>query len=102
MKEKILRKLFLGFIQTHILYHAGKGTIYGSWMIEELRRHGYQISAGTLYPLLHELHETGLLEKSEKVVGGKMRKYYSLTRAGEEVLEDAREKALELVKELEE
>ncbi|MEW5920500.1 MAG: PadR family transcriptional regulator [Bacillota bacterium] len=100
MKQKVLRKLFLGFIQVHVLYHAGEGPIYGSWIIEELKRHGYDISAGTLYPLLHELYKQGLLEKHDEVVKGKVRKYYILTAAGVEVLQEARQKALELVKEL--
>ncbi|RQD77055.1 MAG: PadR family transcriptional regulator [Candidatus Syntrophonatronum acetioxidans] len=100
MKDQILRKLFLGFVQVHILYHASKGPIYGLFMIEELERHGYKISAGTLYPLLHELESRGLLNKVEEIVEGKIRKNYTITPAGLEVLEEAREKALELVKEL--
>lgn len=100
MKEKVLRRLFLGFIQVHILYHAGKAPIYGSWMIEELERHGYEISAGILYPLLHEMHENGLLKKEDRVVEGKVRKYYTLTADGEAVLNEARCKAIELVKEI--
>lgn len=100
MEEKILRKLFLGFIQVHILYHASKGPIFGRWMIEELKRHGYEVSAGTLYPLLHEMHREGLLKKQEQNVGGRIRKYYSITPIGAAVLEEARCKAMELVKEL--
>lgn len=100
MKNKVLRKLFLGFIQVHVLYHAGNGPIYGSWMIEELKRHGYHIGAGTLYPLLHELHQKGLLEREEQVVKGRVRKYYTLTSSGKEVLQETRQKAVELVKEL--
>jgi PadR family transcriptional regulator PadR len=29
-------------------------------MIEELGRHGYKVSAGTLYPILHGLEEIGI------------------------------------------
>ena len=47
------QQLLSGFIRLHILHHAVKAPLYGNWMIEELRRHGYHISAGTLYPLLH-------------------------------------------------
>lgn len=84
----------------HLLYHAGKSPIFGSWIMEELKRHGYEISAGTLYPLLHELYKEGLLEKRHEVVAGKVRKYYTLTAAGDESLQEARQKALELVREL--
>ncbi len=100
MEEKILRKLFLGFIQVHILYYTSKGPVFGSWMIEELKRHGYEVSAGTLYPLLHEMHRKGLLKKQEQNVGGRIRKYYIMTPVGAAVLDEARCKALELVKEL--
>lgn len=100
MKEQILRKLFLGFMQVHILYHAQKEPIYGVSMIEELGAHGYDISAGTMYPLLHTLEASGLLTKKERLMGGKIRKYYTITRAGEEVLKEARSKAEELVREL--
>jgi len=40
------------------------------------------------------------MKKQQEVVEGKVRKYYTLTPAGEEVLGEARQKALELVKEL--
>ncbi|GAW91181.1 PadR family transcriptional regulator [Calderihabitans maritimus] len=100
MKEQILRKLFLGFVQLHILYHAEKEPIFGRAMIEELKRHGYEISAGTLYPLLHNLEASGLLAKREEIVEGKVRKYYTITEEGKVVLDEAREKALELVREI--
>ena len=47
------RDLLSGFIRLHILHHAVEGELYGQWMIEELARHGYRLSPGTLYPLLH-------------------------------------------------
>lgn len=100
MQDKILRKFFLGFIQIHILHHAKKDPFYGSWMIEELSEHGYDISPGTLYPLLHSMESTGLLEKDEKLVDGKIRKYYKITDQGVEVLDEARKKAYELFKEI--
>lgn len=100
MEEKILRKLFLGFIQIHILHHAKSAPIYGSWMLEELKRHGYQLSPGSLYPILHSLEKNGLLEKEEKLAEGKIRKYYQTTSQGEEVLSEARKKAYELLEEI--
>ncbi|WP_238906869.1 PadR family transcriptional regulator [Clostridium sp. YIM B02506] len=102
MQEQILRKFFLGFIQIHILHHAKKEPFYGSWMIEELREHGYDMSPGTLYPLLHGMESKGLLEKEEKLVDGKIRKYYKSTKLGDEILQEARKKAYELFKEIKE
>lgn len=53
------RDLYAGLIRLHVLHHACKETIYGLAMIEELRRHGYELSAGTLYPILHGLEDKG-------------------------------------------
>lgn len=100
MKDQILRKFFLGFIQIHILHHAKKEPFYGSWMIDELKHHGYDMSPGTLYPLLHSMESSGLLIKEERNVSGKIRKYYTITRTGIEVLDEARKKAYELFKEM--
>ena len=100
MQNQIIRKLFLGFIQIHILHHAKKEPFFGSWMIEELREHGYDMSPGTLYPILHNLESKGLLEKEEKTVEGKIRKYYKITSIGVEILEEAKRKAIELFKEI--
>lgn len=100
MKNKIMRKFLLGFIQIHILHHAKKEPFYGVWMIEELKSHGYDMSPGTLYPLLHSMESSGLLEMEEKTVEGKIRKYYKITSLGADVLEEARKKAHELFKEI--
>lgn len=101
MITKIQRKLFLGFIQIHILHHAKKESFFGSWMIEELSEHGYDISAGTLYPILHSMVKDDLLTRTESNVEGKIRKYYHITKKGEEVLIEAKKKARELILELE-
>ena len=79
MQDKILKKLHLGFIQVHVLYHAKKTAFYGAWMIEELFEHGYRISPGTLYPMLHEMATQGLLSAHPEIVNGKVRKYYSIS-----------------------
>lgn len=100
MQDKILRKMFLGFIHIHILHHAKKEPFYGTWMIEELKEHGYDMSPGTLYPILHDLEEKGILTKSDVLVEGKIRKYYGITPMGETVLDEARKKAYELFKEI--
>ena len=47
------RNLYTGLIRLHILHHSGEGPIFGQAMIDELGRHGYRLSAGTLYPILH-------------------------------------------------
>jgi len=67
---------------------------------EELARHGYSISPGTLYPVLHRLEKEHYLESSSKVVNGRMRKYYWATAEGQLVLEQSKKKIRELVTEV--
>lgn len=102
LEDKVLRKLFLGFIHIHILHHAKEHPIYGVWMLEELRKHGYSISSGTLYPILHSMESDGLLIREDRNVAGKIRKYYTITEKGDLVLIEARKKAYELFKEIKE
>lgn len=100
LEDKVLRKLFLGFIHIHILHHAKEHPIFGAWMLEELKEHGYDMSAGTLYPILHHMEEDGLLVRENRKVDGKIRKYYTTTEKGNTVLDEARKKAYELFKEI--
>jgi len=100
MTQEMLRNFFLGFIKIHILHHAGEAPVYGLALIDELRRHGYELSAGTLYPVLHQLEASGYLSRLDRVVNGKVRKYYTLTRRGRAALADVREKIAELVGEV--
>jgi len=76
--------------------------IFGSWMLDELKGHSYKMSAGTLYPLLRTMEISGLLEREDRNVGGKIRKYYRITDKGKLVLNEARSKAYELFKEIKE
>ena len=98
--DHMLREFFLGFIKLHILHHAGEEPVYGLALIEELQRHGYELSPGTLYPVLHQLEEAGYLSRLNRVVNGKVRKYYVLSRRGGLALTEAREKIAELVGEV--
>lgn len=96
----MVRDFFLGFIKIHILHHAAQEPVYGAWMMDELARHGYNLSPGTLYPVLHALEADGLLSREEQVVGGKVRKYYSATDEGRKALREVRVKMRELVGEV--
>ncbi len=96
----MLKDFFLGFIKIHILYHASREPIYGAEIREELGRHGYQLSPGTLYPTLHRLEEEGYLQRQSRVVAGKVRNYYTITEKGRGALNEARSKIRELVTEV--
>jgi PadR family transcriptional regulator PadR len=96
----MLRDFFLGFIKIHVLHHAAHEPIYGGAMIAELARHGYDLSPGTLYPLLHSLQEQGYLAREERVVAGRVRKYYVITAEGSAALQEAKRRMAELVREV--
>jgi PadR family transcriptional regulator PadR len=69
-------------------------------MMNELRTHGYEVGSGTIYPILHSLEEDGFLKIREENVNGKIRKYYSITSNGIEILDNARLRIKELIDEL--
>jgi len=94
------RFLYAGLIRLHILHHAAKEPIYGLAMIEELRRHGYRLSAGTLYPILHGLEEKGLLASGRHRIGRSVRRVYRVTPMGRRALRSAKSKVRELFGEL--
>ena len=96
----MLRDFFLGFIKIHVLHHAAHEPVYGVAMIAELARHGYELSPGTLYPLLHNLEEQGYLVHEERVVEGRVRKYYAITAEGRAALLEAKQKIAELMHEV--
>ncbi len=94
------RKIFLSFVRVHILYHAVNEDIFGIELIEDLKRHEYKISPGTLYPILHKLEKDGYLSSRTENVAGKIRRYYRATEKGNSLLIKAKEKIRELFHEI--
>lgn len=94
------QELLSGLIRIHILYHACKEPIFGLEMIEELQKHGYKLSAGTLYPMLHGMESRGLLRSKRVRMGRRERRVYRATAAGRRALGNAREKVKLLLGEL--
>ena len=92
--------IFSGLIRLHILHHAAKEPIFGLGIIEELSRHGYRLSAGTLYPILHGLEREGYLRSFEKRNGRTARRLYRATSKGRQALHEGRTKVRELFAEL--
>jgi DNA-binding PadR family transcriptional regulator len=100
MNDPILRHLFTGFVRLHILYHAEKEPICGVEIMEELKRHGYRLGPGTLYPILHRLEESGYLVCQKEILNGKRRKNFRSTPSGKKLLARARRQLEELVSEV--
>jgi len=95
-----MRELMRAAVRLHILHHAAEEDIHGAWMSEELAKHGYTISPGTLYPTLHRMEEEGLLLSRQEVVGGRPRRVYRATAAGRDALADGRRAVAELAAEV--
>ena len=100
-RKAIQREILLGFWKIHILHHAVEGPVVGQWMLQELRRHGYEVSPGTLYPILHRMEGLGWLRCETDAGGGSraLRRYY-ITDCGKEVLVVVQQQLEELTGEL--
>jgi len=99
--QEVEHEILLSFWKVHILHHANEEPIHGQWIITELRRHGYTISPGTLYPLLGRLVRHGwLVGKSDHRGGRRARKDYRLTAKGKRVLNLLRGQIKELYEEV--
>jgi PadR family transcriptional regulator, regulatory protein PadR len=94
------RDLYSGLIRLHVLHHAAVQPIFGLGMIDELARHDYRISPGSLYPLLHSLENKGYLRSSEQRDGKSLRKVYRATPLGRPALAAAKTQVRELFREL--
>jgi len=96
----MIREIYQAFIRLHILHHAAEEPIFGVGILEELQRHGYRLSPGTLYPMLHRMEGAGFLKSEKQVVVGKVRRFYRTTELGQATLAEAKGKVRELFGEL--
>jgi PadR family transcriptional regulator PadR len=94
------KDLYSGLIRLHVLSLSCQEPIFGLGIIEELARHGYRLSPGTLYPLLHGLEEKGYLRSSEEGSERQPRRVYRATPKGCKALAGAKAKVRELFSEL--
>jgi DNA-binding PadR family transcriptional regulator len=79
---KLVQDFTRGAVQVHVMYHACEGDVHGAGLIDELSRHGYRLSPGTVYPMLHRLEAAGLVRSREVVVDGRRRRLYRATPLG--------------------
>ena len=103
MTDQISREILLAFWKVHILHHAQERRIYGQWILEELRRHGFQVSPGTLYPLLGRMERHGWLRVVRNAANDrspKARRNYVLTSKGAQALTALRRQVEELHREV--
>jgi len=95
--QNVEREILLAFWKVHILHHAAEAPVHGQWILQELREHGYELSPGTLYPLLTRLARHGWLRCTPEPGGGpRARKDYRITPVGRRVLKLLRKQIQEL------
>ncbi len=95
-----VKDLYSGLIRLHILHHAVQGPIFGLGIMEELEQHGYKMSAGTLYPILHNLERQGFLSSCIQRNGRHFRRIYRATYRGKSALKQSKVVVRELFGEL--
>jgi PadR family transcriptional regulator PadR len=100
MAGDVERDFFGGSVRLHILHHAARAEVFGQGLIDELQRHGYRLSPGTLYPILHKLERGGYLQSSLEQAYGRRRRMYITTPAGTSALAHSRSKILALCQEI--
>lgn len=89
-------EILLSFWKIHVLHHADEGGVVGTWMLHELKHHGYEVSPGTLFPLLKRMERFGWLTSVTDGAGPRAKRTYSITKSGREVLAIARQQLREL------
>jgi len=93
----INREILLSFWNVHVLHHAAEGEVIGQWMLKELAHHGYEVSPGTLYPLLKRMQKNGwLTSTADPARGPKGPRAYTITEEGRAVLKIVRKQLQEL------
>jgi DNA-binding PadR family transcriptional regulator len=94
------KDLYGGLIRLHILHHASEGPVFGLWIISELSEHGYRLSPGTLYPILHSLEKKGYLKSCTDRAGKSRRRIYKITDRGRDALKRSKGRVFELFGEM--
>jgi len=98
--DTIQKSFFSSFLRIHVLFHAAEGPVFGLDLIRELARHDYEVSPGTLYPILHTMEREGILRSEPGVERGKVRRYYRATAKGRRTLREAHARVRELLREI--
>lgn len=86
------KELLKGSTTMLILKLLDSGDMYGYQMTKELERRSdntFTLKEGTLYPILHTLESTQMIESYwEDTNSARKRKYYKITRGGKKLLSE--------------
>ena len=86
------KSLLAGSTTMLVLKLLAEKDMYGYEMIETLTKKSdntFNLKAGTLYPILHNLEKDGIVTSYEDIAEtGRTRKYYNLTSSGTKLLQE--------------
>ena len=68
--------------------------------VKELTKGKIDISEGALYPILHKLESNKVLKTEKVYIGKRVRKYYSVTKSGKQVIADQTSQINDFIKTL--
>lgn len=86
---KINKELLKGSSEVLVLSVLNTEDLYGyeiAKRIQQLSQELFSMGEGTLYPVLHKLEQAKLLSSYWQEIGGRKRKYYSITERGKKLL----------------
>ena len=86
LKQQMMHSFWQGILKFFVLHQAAQTPVYGGKLKKQLQDWDYDISPGSLYPLLHALEKALLLKSRVKILNGRARKYYDITDQGRAVL----------------
>lgn len=100
---KYSKELLKGSTPILVMSVLKQGDLYGYRIIRELEirsENVFEMSEGTLYPILHALEKEKLLESYWQEVDGRKRKYYHLTARGLKQFEEKKQEFASFAKDV--
>lgn len=85
-----------GFLETCVLANLKKNDSYGYRIIQDISPL-IPTSESTLYPVLRRLEDKQLVSTYSKEYNGRLRKYYQITDAGKNKLNEFKKESLQIV-----
>jgi PadR family transcriptional regulator, regulatory protein PadR len=83
--ENLILEMRRGVIVLAVLSQCNQEQ-YGYSLMKSIAEKGLEIDQGTLYPLLRRLETQGLLSSSWRLEDARPRRYYVISREGQEIL----------------
>jgi PadR family transcriptional regulator PadR len=96
-KQQMMHSFWQGILKFFVLHQAAQAPVYGGKLKKQLQDWDYDISPGSLYPLLHALEKALLLKSRVKIFKGRARKYYDITDEGRIVLAEVHEELADVL-----